>query len=384
MKKNLLNLLILGAAATTIAACSCGTNSAPSAVTATAVAIPAGYSTVVSGSAVVINVDSGMVATLVNGVYVFIDVGPTVASKLEGATSVAISGNNILFTIPGDAPSLNTVVSVPVVSTATKLQDSITVQYYNNIPNSGISNTMVVEDTIGHDLVAGLLYGDGTDLFIQPESSVIIQTPYTKSISGCSGVTGGITTVQYHSYDNTGFFAAGTSTGSVCALSGATEEWSNLSAQAPSSRYTPGNVFGFGFFAPSNTSLVGYWNVANVGGSAIYQVIATSNSTASVITPTQFWNATLAGKQTSTSGKASVTFSNVPSAVNGMYADASGNVYVANNSNSSVYKLATGSTTWTSAHLDCLGAINLVSNEAAMGATASCSNAGGTAVYSVK
>lgn len=399
MKKILINLLVLGLVGGAVVACSSGSSSSPASGPAAPSAIqltpPAGSALTGGTSGAAINLSQNQIALPGSSSYVSYAMDPSVTAAIgpavnAGTATVATSGNNILISVPGtDGVSTVTYVLTPVAASgqSQSLQSTSTNFESYTYPSAAVTTNLL--STESSDASAtyfphGLVYGTANKLV------VLAPNPSTKSasfaISDCSGATGSSSAVYATKTQGTPYLSLGTSAGSVCVVSGADGTVTNLSAQAPTDKYTAGNVNSFGFPATLNTgnSLVGYWNVGTVGSAVnVYRI--TGSYIKGQPTGSGFLNTTSPNPQTTTNGTTQVTFTNVPSTsmINSSYVDAAGNVWVGT-TNGSVYVLRTGATAWTNTALSGQsGAVTVKYNGSTSGAAAVAANAGGSVSFSL-
>ena len=386
MKKILVNLLALGLVGGAVVACSSGSSSStpasgPAAPSATAVTPPNGFTIPAgsaSGAAYNLTPGAGQMALPGSSGYTTFSLPNDLTAAIlatpgtTSAVTVTSSGSNIVVSLPSGANTL-TYVLTPVAqsSQSQSLQATVatTAESYTYGPADAKTNLIAVASAPQYP--HGLVFGTSESLV------VLAPNPGAESasfpISGCAGVSGTTSTISASTVNTVSYVSIGTSTGSVCVLSGSTGTWTNLSSQAPTGKYTAGNVNNFGFPSTLNTgsTLVGYWNVGTIGTAAnIYRVTGYYNNA----TPTGngFLNTTSGAEQTTTNGTTKVTFTNVPStsAIYSSYVDAAGNVWVGTNSGS-VYVLRTGATAWTNTALTgATGAVTVQTNGGTSGATA--------------
>lgn len=212
------------------------------------------------------------------------------------------------------------------------------------------------------------------------------QTVY-KTLNACSGVSSTLSSTNSQGVDYIGVGTSGASASNVCvaSLSNGNIAVTNLSAQAPASKYTSTPVKSFGYPTTLNTgnALVGYWFSQN----QIYKVIGSYVN--GVPTGSGFLNVTSAQTQVTNAGRTRVTFTNVPAAniIYSTFVDNSGNVWVGTNGGT-VFVLRNGYTQWTSVSLGTGvigGNVTVTNNGTNSGATAvSTAVSGGTAVYNVQ
>ena len=385
MKKILVNLLALGLVGGAVVACSSGSSSStpasgPAAPSATAVTPPNGFTIPAgsaSGAAYNLTPGAGQMALPGSSGYTTFSLPNDLTAAIlatpgtTSAVTVTSSGSNIVVSLPSGANTL-TYVLTPVAqsSQSQSLQATVatTAESYTYGPADAKTNLIAVASAPQYP--HGLVFGTSESLV------VLAPNPGAESasfpISGCAGVSGTTSTISASTVNTVSYVSIGTSTGSVCVLSGSTGTWTNLSSQAPTGKYTAGNVNNFGFPSTLNTgsTLVGYWNVGT-GTTNIYRVTGYYNNA----TPTGngFLNTTSGAAQTTTNGTTQVTFTNVPStsAIYSSYVDAAGNVWVGT-TNGSVYVLRTGATAWTNSTLaGATGNVTVAGNGTAQGITAS-------------
>lgn len=387
MKKIVINLLALGLIGASIAACNGGgssspANTAPAVPSASPVTPPAGFDLPAgSSSGAAFNLSAGEIALPGASGYNVISLPSDVTAALAtaGVANVAVtsSGGNILLSMPGSAPgSTLTYVLTPVVQgTLRQTQATATSAESFTYPTADVK-TNVISVPSTSITPAGLAFGyslngDTGAAIIAPNSNP--QAPVYTSLNNCAGASGTPSAISATSTNGVAYVGIGTSTGSVCVLSGAGLTFTNLSAQAPAGKYTAGNVNGFGFPSSLNTgsSLVGYWNVGTIGTNVnIYRVTGTYVNGSP--TGNGFLNTTMAGKQTTTNGTTVVTFTGFPtnSSIYSSYTDNAGNVWVGTNAGA-VYVLRVGATQWTNLALTgATGAVSVQTNGTNSGTTA--------------
>ena len=295
-----------------------------------------------------------------------------------GNVTVSASGGNIVLSMPsGDGSTTLTYVLTPLAqATQSKaLQAVATSAESFNYPTNVVT-TPVISVAATSLTPAGLAFGyslpgDTGVAIIAPNPNPA--APVRKSLTTCASATGTPSAISAVSTQGVVYLGLGTSTGSVCVLSGADFSFTNLSTQAPTGKYTAGNVNGFGFPASLNTStaLVGYWNVGTIGTAVnLYRVTGTYVN--GKPTGNGFLNTTQAGQQTTTNGTTVVTFTGFPtnSSIYSSYTDSVGNLWVGTNAGS-VYVLRSGATQWSNAALTgATGAVTVETNGATSGATA--------------
>lgn len=397
MKKIVINLLALGLIGASIAACNGGgssspANTAPAVPSATPITppfpVPSG-----STSGVAFNLTQGQIAVPGASSYTTIALPSDVTAALAGVSDLstvqaAASDGNILLTIPSGSNSL-TYVLTPSTQLMKQAQATVSVTAESfTYPTSDVKTNLIsvpATSVTPAGLAFGYsLVGGSGAAIIAPNSNP--QAPVYTSLTNCAGASGTPSTISATSTKGVAYVAIGTSTGSVCVLSGADLTFTNLSAQAPAGKYTAGNVNGFGFPASLNTgnTLVGYWNVGTVGSNVnIYRV--TGSYVNAVPTGNGFLNTTMAGQQTTTNGTTVVTFTGFPtnSSIYSSYTDSVGNVWVGTN-NGSVYVLRVGATQWTNLALaGATGPVNIQTNGASSGASAIASVGGGSQTFAL-
>lgn len=384
MKKIVINLLALGLIGASIAACNGGgssspANTAPAVPSATPITppfpVPSG-----STSGVAFNLTQGQIAVPGASSYTTIALPSDVTAALAGVSDLstvqaAASDGNILLTIPSGSNSL-TYVLTPSTQLMKQAQATVSVTAESfTYPTSDVKTNLIsvpATSVTPAGLAFGYsLVGGSGAAIIAPNSTQ--QAPVYTSLNNCSGATGTPSAIIATYTNGVAYVGLGTSTGTVCVLSGANLAFTNLSTQAPAAKYTAGNVNGFGYPASLNTvsTIVGYWNVGTVGTSVnIYRVTGTYVNGAP--TGNGFLNTTVGGQQTTTNGTTVVTFTGFPtnSSIYSSYTDSVGNVWVGTNAGA-VYVLRTGATQWTSAALTgATGAVSVQTNGATSGATA--------------
>ncbi|HRG61406.1 MAG TPA: hypothetical protein PLP75_00145 [Burkholderiales bacterium] len=382
MKKILVNLLALGLVGGAVVACSSGSSSnstpasGPAAPSATAVTPPNGF-TIPAGSAsgAAFNLSANQLAVPGASGYTTLAMPAALSLAIQNAgtaaATVTASGSNIVVSVPSGANTLTYVLTPVAQSSQSQSLQAVatTAESYTYESTVATTNLISIESSGTSVYPHGLVFGTSESLV------VLAPNPGAESvsfpISGCTGVSGTISTISAAVVNTVGYVSVGTSAGSVCVFSGSTGMWTNLSSQAPTGKYTPGYVNNFGFPSTLNTgaTLVGYWNVGT-GTTNIYRVTGYYNNG----TPTGngFLNTTSGAAQTTTNGTTQVTFTNVPStsAISSSYVDAAGNVWVGT-TNGSVYVLRTGATAWTNTALTgATGAVTVQTNGGTSGATA--------------
>lgn len=414
MKKIVINLFAIGLIGASIVACSSGSSSqgpvGPAAPVVNPIEVPANFkpfgvspsapgssTTPVAydgrGSVAIPNATTGQYQEFVlpkniNDVLF----AANEANKMN-TIQVGVSGPNVTFRIPPAVPGgepeifvltpLNqtppTQIAVgavnsdqaPVVLVAnagTTKADGIRATNYPLPANANITTNIIVNPKI-NNLQGAQLQAEAAASFLLTGST------------GCTGWTGQPSTIQIAVYSGITYVGAGSSTGQVCVLTVAnpvnTSSWTSLTSGAGTaeitSRYVPGNVNQFQFYAGNPSALYGYWNVKNTpdtqpGTNQVYRV---TSSTSSINQPQSFWNTTISTTQTSSTLGGSVTFSNVPTGVNTIYTDNNNNVYVGTLTGS-VYKLTSGFTQWTSTTLTSgiTGPVTVTATTTGTGATA--------------
>ena len=419
MKKIGINLFAIGLIGASIVACGSGSSSsgpAPAPATvAVDVPVPAGFTpfgvspsapgsstTPVAydgqGSVAIPNATTGQYQSFVlpaniNTLLLASNSAESTAANNIQNIQVGISGPNVTFTIPsavlggepeifvltplGQTPPTQIAVGAlnsnqaPVVLVAnagTTQQDGIQATNYPLPANANITTNIIVNPKINNVQSAQL------------QAEAAASFPLTGS-TGCTGWTGQPSTIQMAVYSGITYVGAGSSTGQVCVLTVGnpvnTSSWKSLTSGAGSaeitSRYVPGNVNQFQFYAGNPSALYGYWNVKNTPESqpGTNQVYRVTSSTSSINIPQSFWNTTISTTQTSSTLGGSVTFSNVPTGVNTIYTDNNNNVYVGTLTGS-VYKLTSGFTQWTSTTLTngITGPVTVTATTTGTGATA--------------
>ncbi len=387
MKKIVINLLALGLIGASIVACNGGgssspANTAPPAPAASPIAPPAGFD-IPSGSpsGAAFNLSSGEIALPGASGYNVISTPSDVTAALAAAgianVNVTSSGGNILLSMPGAVSGTTlTYVLTPLTQAAARQAQATATSAESFTYSTSDVKTNVISVPATSITPAGLGFGysvngDTGAAIISPNSTQ--QAPVYTSLNNCSGATGTPSAIIATYTNGVAYVGLGTSTGTVCVLSGANLAFTNLSTQAPAAKYTAGNVNGFGYPASLNTvsTIVGYWNVGTVGTSVnIYRVTGTYVNGAP--TGNGFLNTTVGGQQTTTNGTTVVTFTGFPtnSSIYSSYTDSVGNVWVGTNAGA-VYVLRTGATQWTSAALTgATGAVSVQTNGATSGATA--------------
>ena len=388
MKKIVINLLAIGLIGASIVACNSGSSSSgpvgPTAPSASTISPPAGFDIPAgSPSGAAFNLSSGEIALPGPGAsgYSVISLPSDVTAALATAgvanVGVTASGGNILLSIPGANPADTlTYVLTPVAAAASRqTQATATTAESFTYPTANVKTNVIsvpATSVTPAGLAFGyLLNGDKGVAIIAPNPNP--PAPVKTSLTTCSGASGIPSAISAVSTQGVVYLGLGTSTGSVCVLSGANLSFTNLSAQAPAGKYTAGNVNGFGFPASLNTNntLVGYWNVGTIGTAVnLYRVTGTYvNGTP---TGNGFLNTTQAGQQTTTNGTTVVTFTGFPTnaSIYSSYTDSVGNLWVGTNAGA-VYVLRVGATQWTNVALTgATGAVNVETNGATSGATA--------------
>lgn len=386
MKKIVINLLAIGLIGASIVACNSGSSSSgpvgPTAPSASTISPPAGFDIPAgSPSGAAFNLASGELALPGAAGYTTLtmpaDLTAAINTAGTGSVTVSTSGGNIVLSMPSTiAGETLTYVLTPLAqATQSKaLQAVATSAESFNYPTNAVT-TPVISVAATSLTPAGLafgysLLGDKGVAIIAPNPSS--ERKYT-SLTTCSGASGTPSAISAVSTQGVVYLGLGTSTGSVCVLSGANLSFTNLSAQAPAGKYTADNVNGFGFPASLNTNntLVGYWNVGTIGTAVnLYRVTGTYvNGTP---TGNGFLNTTQAGQQTTTNGTTVVTFTGFPTnaSIYSSYTDSVGNLWVGTNAGA-VYVLRVGATQWTNVALTgATGAVNVETNGATSGATA--------------
>ncbi len=397
MKKILVNLLALGLVGGAVVACSSGSSSnstpasGPAAPSASPISPPDGY-TIPAGSAsgAAFNLSGNAIALPSSSGYTTFAMPADLTAAISGAGTSAVtvtsSGSNIVVSLPSGANTL-TYVLTPVAqsSQSQSLQATVATTAESYTYGSAVAQTNLIAVKSATQYPHGLVFGSADSLVVIPPNSSGFESA-SFLINGCAGVSGHASTISASTVNTVSYISVGTSAGSVCVFSGSTATWTNLATQAPSGKYTPGNVNNFGFPSTLNTgsTLVGYWNVGTIGTAAnIYRVTGYYNNA----TPTGngFLNTTSGAEQTTTNGTTKVTFTNVPStsAIYSSYVDAAGNVWVGTNSGS-VYVLRTGATAWTNTALTgATGAVTIETNGGTSGATATSLIGGATQSFSV-
>ncbi|HCY38412.1 MAG TPA: hypothetical protein DHV02_00985 [Neisseriales bacterium] len=380
MKKIVINLLAIGLIGASIVACSSGSSSqgpgGPAAPVASTISPPNGFKIPTdSTSGAAFNLAGDQIAVPGASGYTVLAIPTDVVNAIiaaggTGATKLTASGGNILISMPLTADETLTYVLTPLAqATQSKaLQAVATSAESFNYPTNAVTPVISVGAT--SLTPAGLafgysLLGDTGVAIIAPNPSSARK--YT-SLTTCSGASGIPSAISATLTQGVSYIALGTQAGSVCVLSGATAQFTNLSAQAPAGKYTAGNVNSFGFPASLNTgnTLVGYWTVS----SGIYRVTGTYvNGTP---TGNGFLNTTLADPQETTNGTTKVTFTGFPSpsAISSSYTDSVGNLWVGTNTGA-IYVLRTGATQWTTLQLTgATGTVTVQYNGATSGTTA--------------
>lgn len=386
MKKIVINLLAIGLIGASIVACNSGSSSSgpvgPTAPSASTISPPAGFDIPAgSPSGAAFNLSSGEIALPGASGYSVISLPSDVTAALATAgvanVGVTASGGNILLSIPGANPADTlTYVLTPVAAAASRqTQATATTAESFTYPTANVKTNVIsvpATSVTPAGLAFGYLLNGGTGVaIIAPNSNP--KAPVYTSLTNCSGASGTASAIFATSTNGVAYVALGTSTGSVCVLSGAGLTFTNLSAQAPAGKYTAGNVNGFGFPASLNTgnTLVGYWNVGTAGTNVnIYRVTGTYVNGAP--TGNGFLNTTQAGQQTTTNGTTVVTFTGFPTnaSIYSSYTDSVGNLWVGTNAGS-VYVLRSGATQWTNVALTgATGAVTVETNGATSGAIA--------------
>lgn len=399
MKKILINLLALGLVGGAVVACSSGSSSSspangPAAPSAAQLTPPDGSDLSGGTSGAAINLSQNQIALPGSSAYVSYAMDASVTAAIDAAgvsnTVVATSGNNILVSVPsGDGLNTITYVLTPVAASGQSQSLQATSTSFESYTYESTAVTTNLLSTESSDASAthfphGLVFGTANKLVVLAPNPGAESVSF--AISDCSGATGSSSAVYATKTQGTPYLSLGTSAGSVCVVSGADGTVTNLSAQAPTDKYTAGNVNSFGFPATLNTgnSLVGYWNVGTVGSAVnVYRI--TGSYVNGQPTGSGFLNTTSPNPQTTTNGTTQVTFTNVPSTsmINSSYVDASGNVWVGT-TNGSVYVLRTGATAWTNTALSGQsGAVTVKYNGSTSGAAAVAANAGGSVSFSL-
>lgn len=396
MKKIVINLLAISLISTSIVACGSGGSSSqsttpPAAPSTTPVTPPTNFVIPAdSTSGAAFNISNSQIALPNSSGYTTINIPTNVndsiaatAATPNGLNSVTVTSNggpndnsNILISMPGTTPNttLTYVLNGIVQSTHQAQATSNSAESFTYLTNYVKTNVIAVPATS----VTGLGVAFGYNINGTTGAAIIApnpnpQAPIYTPLSNCSGASGAPSAIYATSSNDVAYVSIGTSAGSVCVLNGANLSFANLSAQAPTAKYTPGNVNGFGFPYSLNTgtTLVGYWNVGTVGTNVnIYRVTGTYINGAP--TGNGFLNTTMAGQQTTTNGTTVVTFTGFPanSSINSSYTDSAGNVWVGTNAGN-VYVLRTGQTQWTSTSLTgATGAVTVQTNGSSSGATA--------------
>lgn len=388
MKKIVINLLAIGLIGASIVACSSGSSSSgpvgPTAPSESTISPPAGFDIPAgSPSGAAFNLGDGELALPSASGYTTITMPADLTTAITqaggaGSVTVSTSGGNIVLSMPSTiAGETLTYVLTPLAqATQSKaLQAVATSAESFNYPTNAVT-TPVISVAATSLTPAGLafgysLLGDKGVAIIAPNPNP--PAPVKTSLTTCSGASGIPSAISAVSTQGVVYLGLGTSTGSVCVLSGANLSFTNLSAQAPAGKYTAGNVNGFGFPASLNTNntLVGYWNVGTIGTAVnLYRVTGTYvNGTP---TGNGFLNTTQAGQQTTTNGTTVVTFTGFPTnaSIYSSYTDSVGNLWVGTNAGA-VYVLRVGATQWTNVALTgATGAVNVETNGATSGATA--------------
>lgn len=414
MKKIVINLLAIGLIGASVAACSSGSSSsgpAPAPATvAVDVPVPAGFTpfgvspsapgsstTPVAyngqGSVAIPNATTGqyeefvLPANIRAVLFTSSNVAESAPNYIQNI-QVGVSGSNVTFTIPsaivGGEPEvfvLTPVGQTPPTQIAVGAVDS------NQAPvvlvaNAGSTDTAEIQatnyplpnaTTITTNIIVNPQINNVQNAQLQAASEA--KFPLTGS-TGCTGWTGQPSTIQMAVYSGITYVGAGSSTGQVCVLTVAnpvnTSSWTSLTSGPNTaeitSRYVPGNVNQFQFYAGNPSALYGYWNVNSAGANQVYRV---TSSTSSINVPQSFWNTTISTTQTSSTLGGSVTFSGVPTGVNTIYTDNNNNVYVGTLTGS-VYKLTSGFTQWTSTTLTngITGPVTVTATSTGTGATA--------------
>lgn len=399
MKKILINLLALGLVGGAVVACSSGSSSStpasgPAAPSVTPLSPPDGSSLSGGTSGAAINLAQSQIALPGTSGYVSYTMDPSVTAAIQGAgvadTVVATSGNQILISVPSGNNTITYVLTALAQNSQSQsLQAAISTSFESyTYPTAEVTTNLL--STESSDAAAtyfphGLVFGTAESLV------VVAPNPGAQSvsfpISSCLGATGAASAVYATVTQGTPYLSLGTAAGAVCVLSGSNGTVTNLSTQAPSDKYTAGNVNSFGFPASLNTgnALVGYWNVGTVGTAVnVYRV--TGSYVNGQPTGNGFLNTTSGAAQTTTNGTTKVTFTNIPSTstIQSSYVDASGNVWVGT-TNGSVYVLRTGASAWTNAALSGQsGAVTVKYSGGLSGATAIAANVGGSVSFNVQ
>lgn len=389
MKKILVNLLALSILTTGVVACGSGGSSGgnsnpPPAPVVDPIAPPAGFDVPPgSASGAAFNLGSGELALPSASGYTTIAMPTDLTTAITqaggaGSVTVTTSGGNIVLSMPSTiAGETLTYVLTPLAqATQSKTLQAIATSAESfNYPTNAVT-TPVISVAATVLTPAGLafgysLLGDTGVAIIAPNPNP--PTPVYKSLTSCSSATGTPSAISAVSTQGVVYLGLGTSSGSVCVLSGANFSFTNLSTQAPAGKYTAGNVNSFGFPASLNTSttLVGYWNVGTIGTAVnLYRVTGTYvNGTP---TGNGFLNTTQAGQQTTTNGTTKVTFTNFPTnaSIYSSYTDSVGNLWVGTNVGA-VYVLRVGATQWTNVALTgATGVVTVETNGTASGITA--------------
>jgi len=284
--------------------------------------------------------------------YTTYGVDSSVTSAWTSATSSTLSstaGGGALLQLTNPDASQTVYTLLPPTSSSVqshRIQTTTTLTATAFTIPSGYQIAAIVP-VISNGVASGIIIA-GTNVSSVNTFVVIGTDGATAStpLSACSGYAGTPSALAAATYQNVDYVAVGSNSGSICIYSGDSAE--NMSSQAPSARYTAGNVNSLGFY-PSGSNLLGYWDVVGGSTNVVYRVTGTATSS-NVFTGTSFWNATSSTAQTSTSGSTTVTFSNVPATVNSSFIDNNGNEYVGTTTGS-VYKLANGFYQWTNTSL---------------------------------
>ncbi len=383
MKKILSTLLAISGLTFITVACSSGgssANTAPQAPAATAITPPAGFDVAPgSASGVATNAESGQIAVPTSTGYSTLQLSGSTTDAgspyyalyqaTQSGTPVTFtnSGSNVMMSITDTDSGATTLYAIATAATQGTSKALNTVETtaesysYTVTPTSNLfTATLLTEQA--------LVFGAGSyvDIIFPNGSSIESQTVAVNST---------VTAIDGSIANGVAYLAAGTASGNVWVINSSNLTKTDLSTQAPSNKYTPGNVNSFGFPSSLNqgNTLVGYWNVGTIGESVnIYRITGTYVNN----TPTGngFLNTTLAGQQTTTNGTTVVTFTGFPANnnINSSYVDSAGNVWVGSK-NGKVYVLRTGATQWTQASLGTGVVANPVTvgyNGAASGATA--------------
>ena len=381
MKKSQLSLILISSLSVILAACASGTSSsspapiAPAAAPTAVQVTPPADSTVAAPDSAVYYSESGDVVT--------VNIPQTIPGGTQynsitlpaGATTTALiaalqAGQVTSAVTTGDSTVFQTATVAYVVFAASTTQSTKTVQANTaeSVESAAISGaTTAVVSTITGSF-RGVSYGAGSSLMLSPFNGSSVSTI---SLSNCTSNPGTSTAVSRITvYAGNYYIGVGDSNGNVC-IYDYNLHWTNLTPQATSHGYTPSSIKSFAFTNSGNQVLYGSW-LTNSG--QIWRV--TANTKGQPITSTSctgtgncsFWQLNKAGQQSS--GGQSVTFTNPPSTTaSSIYSDTANSLYVGSN-NGLLYKLANGSTNWSSATTVGTLPVTLVPAPAGTGVTA--------------